>query len=586
MVRDVETIWKEIEDSIFETYYPHEKMKKYHELLQIYEGLGNREKFDEIMKELKLLNKVVSFSGQIPDVWKWCIEHLNSPFPEWRKEDVEYYRKRFNETKNPLHKARYAYVVWTLEKDVNYANSAVKYFLETGKIYIDNGWYKDVLTNTAFYFEIAARLSLSLNLKKPLSIIDILREILLMIRNLKDREEKGRGLADLVNLAGNLAEDFTNISRLRNHVETKEIILQIMNIADEIAQKCFAEKEYGWQRFYLKTCIRFAKFLREANKVRDFLIGIAESYEMQGRMMSGSKLLESSFYEAALRVYSELGNSEKMEELKAKIAQCQREAIERGEYKEVSMRVEIPIQKFIEDYMLRLEGKTPEDIIATLIADPFFISDLEKVRQHVEEIKKKCPLLFLFPIKQEEDYGPRKIYKDENEIFEYKVKEQFNLESEIKERLLCELLKELLKEKLEPQDFINFLRMSRNVTEYSFRLIEKEILEHFNANYVASIHILIPQIEETLRILLRNHGILPVKYLPKDKVFEQRLLGALINEAEPFIGENFAEYLRVRLTMDFANIRNKVCHGWMRIEEFTEVLSFSLIYILLKLSRV
>lgn len=40
------------------------------------------------------------------------------------------------------------------------------------------------------------------------------------------------------------------------------------------------------------------------------------------------------------------------------------------------------------------------------------------------------------------------------------------------------------------------------------------------------------------------------------------LLGGLLAEVDEFIGEDFAEYSRIRLTPNGANNRNKVCHGW------------------------
>ena len=106
---------------------------------------------------------------------------------------------------------------------------------------------------------------------------------------------------------------------------------------------------------------------------------------------------------------------------------------------------------------------------------------------------------------------------------------------------------------------------------------------HFDGKYVCSVSMVIPQIEELLRNVLRNHGVTPTKYDQRKGGIEQTLLGTLVDEIEPIVGEDFAEYLRIRLTVAFANIRNKVCHGWMRVEEFKESLSTALVFVILKL---
>ena len=63
-----------------------------------------------------------------------------------------------------------------------------------------------------------------------------------------------------------------------------------------------------------------------------------------------------------------------------------------------------------------------------------------------------------------------------------------------------------------------------------------------------------------------------------------KLLGGLLEEADQFLGEDFAEYLRIRLLPEGENIRNKVCHGWMESEKLDEELSLVLLDMILKLS--
>jgi hypothetical protein len=129
-----------------------------------------------------------------------------------------------------------------------------------------------------------------------------------------------------------------------------------------------------------------------------------------------------------------------------------------------------------------------------------------------------------------------------------------------------------------------FLRSSKNIAPNSMQILMDGLEHHFRQEYVASIHILVPQVEETIRTLLINHNVTPTKYEPLDEGVQEKLLGGMLPEADEFLGDDFAEYLRIRLLPDGGNIRNKVCHGWMDARNFNEELSTILLGMMLKLS--
>lgn len=104
--------------------YPAEPENIIHDLLKFYEK-NNSQKFEEMKKEQKLLN-ILFFDVQ-SHVWEWCVNNPNKPFPEWKSADISYYKSRKNITSNPLHKARYAYAIWTVEKkDMRKLNHLLK----------------------------------------------------------------------------------------------------------------------------------------------------------------------------------------------------------------------------------------------------------------------------------------------------------------------------------------------------------------------------------------------------------------------------------------------------------------------------
>ena len=91
------------------------------------------------------------------------------------------------------------------------------------------------------------------------------------------------------------------------------------------------------------------------------------------------------------------------------------------------------------------------------------------------------------------------------------------------------------------------------------KLVGAGVGAHFAGNYVASIHILLPQVEQTLRLLLERKGVRMLG--GRDRV-RQDLLKGMIAEGAGVLGENLAGFLEAWLVDEGSiNLRNRVCHG-------------------------
>ena len=91
------------------------------------------------------------------------------------------------------------------------------------------------------------------------------------------------------------------------------------------------------------------------------------------------------------------------------------------------------------------------------------------------------------------------------------------------------------------------------------KLVGAGIRAHFSGDYIASVHILVPQLEQTLRQLLEQKGVQMLG--GRDRV-RQDLLKNMIAGGEGVLGRDLAEFLRVWLIdEDTVNLRNRVCHA-------------------------
>ena len=89
-------------------------------------------------------------------------------------------------------------------------------------------------------------------------------------------------------------------------------------------------------------------------------------------------------------------------------------------------------------------------------------------------------------------------------------------------------------------------------------LIRAGIERHYDGDYASSIHILMPQVESTLRALLRQKGVDAARDDPSSRPGPLR---SMIEGGEGILGDDLAAFLHVWLAgADSANLRDRICH--------------------------
>ena len=113
--------------------------------------------------------------------------------------------------------------------------------------------------------------------------------------------------------------------------------------------------------------------------------------------------------------------------------------------------------------------------------------------------------------------------------------------------------------RIKGSDYEGYLETFGLLPDAAKRLVGAGIKAHFSGNYVASVHILVPQLEQALRLLLEQKGVQTLG--GRDRV-RQDLLKRMIAEGEGVLGRDLAEFLRVWLVDEGSvNLRNRVCHA-------------------------
>lgn len=127
-----------------------------------------------------------------------------------------------------------------------------------------------------------------------------------------------------------------------------------------------------------------------------------------------------------------------------------------------------------------------------------------------------------------------------------------------------------------------------------FRDDKKEIIRlglkaYFDKSYIIAIHLLIPQIEEAIRVLFEKNNLSIMKPSRDGGEFNLRLLDELLRD--PLLinifGENVVFYFRVLLTDKRGlNLRNEVCHGLVSSDAFHVDIANRILHIILCLALV
>ncbi len=166
---------------------------------------------------------------------------------------------------------------------------------------------------------------------------------------------------------------------------------------------------------------------------------------------------------------------------------------------------------------------------------------------------------------------------EESKLIQWLVKNIFNTSS----FFFRFQFQELFTQYSESQDRLSKLVMeSTYLKERHKEIINMGLKFHFNKNYIASIHLFLPQIEDILRNIVVNKGGVDTK-LNRVGGYDKLNLDELLrsNEIKNNIDKSLLLYIKAILSHRHGyNLRNNVCHGLM--DNFNDLLSFRLLHII------
>lgn len=461
---------------------------------------------------------------------------------------IDHWKERLNQVVNPVLKARYAGLVWDFTSNITSKNPSHHIAI----IYIESliRIVEDRLQNGIDLIrkiERAISVAISINNKE---LINKSKEVILALEDeIGENDKPGLWGFSFDVLLDNSKSQLSKLeqTRILQKLEQRLVDVTSENELNTWASECIIK--------------RLAPYYRKKNKLNDAQRVLRTHGDAIKNKKEYSLILQ---YQGALKdlqkLYSEYGMKNESDELLIKIKEIGAKVLD--EMQLITSEVKITKEE-IDKLIIPITTGTKNEVFYKLIH--FFTPQIDLVTQSLKESAKKHVLSNLFGKSIIDETG-REIAKigtlEEDligNILHY-LSQDFQYNSFYTNRIFYRLINEL---NYTVDDFINFIKYSAILSESRINVIRKGVQAYFDNDFIVCEHLLIPQIETSIRNLIEQNNGVVLEPSSLDafqlKTFNKLLLDDIVKYT---LGKDIQIYFRAIYTDPRGwNLRNKICHG-------------------------
>ncbi len=343
-------------------------------------------------------------------------------------------------------------------------------------------------------------------------------------------------------------------------------------LSEQLAESAEARNEFDKARRYWDAQVSWCFISGDQTAARAARLKIAENYEKEAAFHQQNHSVPNTMaaysLEQAISAYREAGNSAaKVEELRFKIRDLQRDAMREMP----AITVPAPdISEIVDNTIQRIGGKTLEQALVSL-ATAHSSNKVSALEQTARENREKYVFGRMFPIVLHASDGriEAREPKDETEAVRASMFQNAELTRAVCVNGIIEPARTTILNQhyVRTQNFLPFLIDNPLVKPGREYIVAQGLLAGLNYDYVAATHLLIPQIEESLRYVLIRFQIATASF-SDDGIQSELNLNQFLKEEKysakliEVFGEDFIFDLRGLLVERFgANLRNDMAHG-------------------------
>jgi Domain of unknown function (DUF4209) len=465
---------------------------------------------------------------------------------------VNYWKKRSNETINPILKSRYSGLVWDFSKDVGItpdhqiARLHIKALVEVA----NGGFYKD----DPFTF-----IKLNRALTLAISLID--NELMIKVKDAILAFEE-RHAVDVMRGSWGYAFDLLmgNKKASLTKSEEEKIICDLENRLRRLITSD-TEKHESVLRAAEEAAKRLAVYYRKKQRCEDVRRVILEIGNAYDKIITGKPALQICQWLARIqKLYLEFNLKEESDEILIRL----RESGRKITFEVVSLPYRYDVSVKMEESINFMTDGDPEDVIFKIARA--YIPEKDQIKDAVFKYSKKFPLHSLFSKIDYDDKGRMTSeigsFADDPEGHTVKA---MCLILQTSASFLRKIISEAINKRcLNTFETLSFIMATPVIDKKRTEIIKKGLEAYFKGDYLVFMHLSIPQIEEAIRntveisrgVVLRNSRSGGGYDL---KILDEILRGDVVKK---YLGEDFAYYFRVLFTDQRGwNLRNFVCHG-------------------------
>ena len=258
-----------------------------------------------------------------------------------------------------------------------------------------------------------------------------------------------------------------------------------------------------------------------------------------------------------------------------------------SELKPISHSFDLP-KKEMDEYISAMTNGDIQEVLQRIVVQ--YIPIKEQVKEQIFDLSKKAPLTFLIGHQLQDEKGRviATIGSLEDDL-EGHIVRQVSQNLSFSSIFLRAIFQESINQKgLDKEEILKFIENSPIINADRFEIISRGLEAYFLNDFLVTIHLLVPQIEEAIRNIVEFAGGNVLKPSRGGgyhlRTFDEILRDDIIKEA---LGEDFADYFRILFTDQRGwNIRNNVCHGMASPNMFNHQTSDRVIHALLCLGLI
>lgn len=499
------------------------------------------------------------------------------PIAEITPEVIAYWQERSCAARHPLLRIRYADLVWEFGRRAKLAPGPEfpRAVIDTTVAAAGNKLFKH---STVGFTGLRRALSVALSLRDDVRVVAVLDALIAYEDAVSEDALPG---------TWGIAFDELVATKSKAVPMPPELVLKLVSDLEARLGRLANPKEPGAlpDGFAVEAAaLRLARHYRAAGDqagMRRVVLGYGEAFRTAAA--KASPMLAMAWLERVLDTYRTFGLTKEAEAIEIRLRELGPEAM--MEMKPVSTAIEIPAEE-VEKFLDALTTGSLEEVLVRIAVQ--FIPDKAAVTREVHRLAKSSPLNAIFSQKLVDHEGrPIAEIGSVEDDLDGRVVRQTSQRMQLEIPWLRAVI-DRMRERLKPTaaNLRAHVLTSPVFDDAKAPILERGLAAYLDGEAIVAAPMLIPQVEDALRNLVRVSGGSTYKPHRLGGLMLKTLDDLLREEAvAKSLGKNVVHYFRALFTDQRGwNIRNDVCHGIASLATFSAPMTDRIFHALLVLA--